>query len=213
MITVSDSTRPPYQGCDEPSNRWKPRRLSPVTSFLVFMAVLLWAFTGVSAVLGIAHESTVEELIWRSIGPVSVFFLPFAVACSVLAVLSELVSRFRIPPPTWRVREELIMALGDLGLLDLDRKDTWRGVLWIAPFGGWNRKARAFSMLFDVRTVKATPDLFRHNLPDAIAGFRGVQGLTVEPWRTKRGYRRCFKLTLFYAVDSYQRALDEMKPW
>lgn len=197
-------------------NRWKPKLVSPVTSAWAFVAALMWLSVVLLVVLDMA-QSNMGELLQRYMKPylewVSVFALPLAIACTVAAIASELVSQFRVPPPLFRVRDQLTRALGDLELLDLDHKDRWRGMYWVSPVAKWDRKTRAYSVLFDINTVKATPELFQQKLLEAIAGFRGVQDVTIEPWRTKRGYRRCFKLTLWYGTNPYEKTLDEMKPW
>lgn len=197
-------------------NRWKPKLVSPATMLWGLAAGAMWLSVVLLIVSDIVQSSAVELLKQYAepfLGWASVYALPLAIVCTVAAIFAELVSQFRVPPPLFRVKDQLTRALGDFGLLDLDHKDRWRGMYWVSPFPKWNRKTRAYSLLFDINTVKATPELFQQKLLEAIAGFRGVQDVTIEPWRTKRGYRRCFNLTLWYGTNPYEKTLDEMKPW
>lgn len=197
-------------------NRWKPKLVSPATSVWVVAAVFMWVSVVLVVMMDTMQSSTGEflkEYARPYLEWVSDYALPLAIVCTVAAIASELVSQFRVPPPMFRVKDQLTRALGDLGLLDLDHKDRWRGMYWVSPVPMWNRKTRAYSVLFDINTVKATPELFQQKLLEAIAGFRGVQDVTIEPWKTKRGYRRCFKLTLWYGTNPYEKTLDDMKPW
>lgn len=197
-------------------NRWKPKLVSPVTTAWALLAGVMWIAVALLLVSSMT-ESSLGDLLKKYMEPylgfVSAVALPLAVAFTVAAVVSEVVSQLRVPPPRFRVVDQLTRALGDLGLLDLDHKDRWRGMYWVAPVGRWDRKTKAYSLLFDINTVKATPELFQQKLLEAIAGFRGVQDVTIEPWKTKRGMRRCFKLTLWYGTNPYEKTLDEMKPW
>lgn len=197
-------------------NRWKPKLVSPVTTAWALLAGVMWmavAWLLVSSVTESALVGLVEEYAEPYLGFVSALALPLAVTFTFAAVVSEAVSQFRVPPPRFRVVDQLTRALGDLGLLDLDHKDRWRGMYWVAPIGRWNRKAKTFSVLFDINTVKATPEIFNQKLMEAIAGFRGVQEVSIEHWRTKRGKRRCFRLTLWYDIDSRIKTADELNPW
>lgn len=197
-------------------NRWKPKLVSPATLAWTAVAVVMWFSVAFLVALDMMQSSTgelLQQYMKLYLDWASVYALPLAIVCTVAAICAELVSQFRVPPPLFRVKDQLTRALGDLGLLDLDHKDRWRGMYWVSPVAKWDRKTKAYSLLFDINTVKATPELFQQKLLEAIAGFRGVQDVTIEPWRTKRGYRRCFKLTLWYGTNPYEKTLDEMKPW
>lgn len=199
-------------------NRWKPKLLSPATvlwglaAWLMWLSFLLLTFSGSEMM-----QSTIGELLRQFMSPflewASVFALPLAITFTLMAIAAEPISRLRVPPPLFRVKDQLTRALGDLDLLDLDHKDRWRGMYWVSPIPQWNRKARAYSLLFDIHTVKATPEFFQEKLSGAMAGFHGVQQVIIEPWKTKRGYRRCFKLTLWYSTNPYEKTLEDIKPW
>lgn len=196
-------------------NRWKPRQFSYFTMGFSVLAIVSLGAWVVAMMLGNPDFEDVKDL-FKFIEPVEEFLrawaLPAAVAFVIAAVAAELISRFRVPPVQWRVKQELVRALGDMGLLDLEHKDRWRGVLWVAPIGKWDKKTKSFSILFDIRTVKAKERIFTE-LSESIAGFRGSQDASIEPWKTNNGKRFCMKLTLWYGLNPYESKLEEMIPW
>lgn len=184
--------------------RWRRRVLSPFTA--IYLAISM--FCGSMALL---------SLLLGGIGWPQVFNLwPFAafkaviafswhpllfVLFALLAAGTEVFSYLRFPPPVWRVKNELTAALVDVGILNPYDVESWRGVYHVAPFGKFNWGARSFELLFDVASVKANDErlkMLQENLP--IAGFHRAQEVVIEHYKTAKGNRLCFKLTVWYSA-------------
>jgi len=129
----------------------------------------------------------------------------------LMGAIWEAVSKFKIPPPTWRVRIELERALIDLGILNGEDTRRWRGVWWCARFGKYDRKTKLYTLNFDCRTVKNKQDVYEQ-IEQSVAGFRYCQDVEIRPYYRK-GKRRGMQLMLWYSENPYKRGLRDMSPW
>lgn len=193
-------------------HRWKPRQASLWTLLFTMLAVVVLAV----AMLQIMREKTeVQEysiLAWVDLIPFEYgVWLAMTAAFAIAAMSAELISRLRVPPATWRVKVELQRALIDLGILDGEDTRKWRGVWWCAPFGKYNKREKLYTLLFDCRTVKAKPEVFKE-LEHSIAGFHRSQDAAIEPY-SRNGKRACYRLMLWYATNPYEKGLKEVAPW
>lgn len=193
-------------------HRWKPRQASFWTMLFTILAIVALA-VAVLQMLGERPESQGFSLLaWLDLIPFdNGIWLAATAAFAALAIVAELVSRFRVPPATWRVKVELQRALIDLGMLDGEDTRRWRGVFWCAPFGKYSRKEKLYTLLFDCRTVKAKPETFKE-LEQCIAGFHRSQDAAIETYRRK-GKRTCYRLMLWYGINPYEKGLKDAAPW
>lgn len=195
------------------SNRWKPRQVSRWAVVPILLAMIS---AGIAVLLLVdGHLETQEgftPLGWAEWVPFgAATWVVLAASLAVVGAIAELVSRFRVPPATWRVKVELQRALIDLGLLDGEDTRRWRGVFWCAPFGKYSRREKLYTLLFDCRTVKATPQVFKE-MEQSIAGFHRSQDAAIEPYRRK-GKRACYQLMLWYGTSPYEKGLKDAAPW
>lgn len=195
------------------SYRWKPRRVSPWAVILMIPAMIS---AGIAVVLLVDEQLEAQEGFtsfgWADWVPFDIAtWSTLAAAFLAIGVAAELVSRFRVPPATWRVKVELQRALIDLGLLDGEDTRRWRGVFWCAPFGKYSRREKLYTLLFDCRTVKATPQVFKE-MEQCIAGFHRSQDAAIEPYHRK-GKRACYQLMLWYGTSPYEKGLKDAAPW
>ncbi|WP_124061588.1 hypothetical protein [Gordonibacter sp. Marseille-P4307] len=193
-------------------HRWKPRQTSFWTMLFSVFAVIALAIAMLEAIRDQPDAQTYSLFAWLHFIPLEQrAWIAIAGASAIAAIAAELISRFRIPPATWRVKVELQRALIDLGLLDGDDTRRWRGVFWCAPFGKYSRQEKLYTLLFDCRTVKAKPETFKE-LEQCIAGFHRSQDAAVEIYK-RRGKRTCYRLMLWYGTNSYEKGLKDVAPW
>ncbi len=197
-----------------PSSLWKPKLCSNYTVIFTCIAcIFLAAFIFTMA---FSDSAVVEALYVYVINPYlfanNYLLLVISIVLFALAGSIEAVSRLRVPPPNWRVKQELIRALIDMGVLSRDRQ-LWQGMFWIAPVGKYNSKSKCYEIPFDVRSVKLTEEKVK-NLEEGIAGFAHSQSATIEHVYLKHlsNRRECMKLCLWYTQDPFQ-SVEQMKPW
>lgn len=183
--------------------RWTRHRCSVFTALYLVIGLMAGSMAIFSLLVGIngwPHAfglwplSFVKDVISYQWNPVIFLFF------TVLAVVTEVFSYLRFPPPTWRVKDELTAALVDVGILNPYDVDSWKGMYRVAPIGKFNWNAKSFELLFDVATVKANDErlkMLQENLP--IAGFHRAQEVAIEHHKTSKGNRVCFKLIIWYS--------------
>lgn len=213
-------------------HRWEPRHNSPITAVFIFFATIFFMAWIVSLVLFfvlVPTSSTIAfinewgliqlfEFVRLLIEPFLSFLailktaaLPSSLVLLLSGILVEIISRRRIPPATWRVQDELTRALCELGLLDVNHKERWTGIYWVSPIGRWDRKSKRKELIFSLRSTKANSEIF-NDIGDRVAGFRGCEDATIEPWRI-RGNREGWKLILWYSQDPLTSAINAVRPW
>ena len=193
-------------------HRWKPRRASFWTLLFVICAAIALAIAMLRAIGDQPEVQGYSLLAWLHFVPLEPrAWLAIAAVFAAAALAAALISRFRIPPATWRVKVELQRALIDLGLLDGEDTRRWRGVFWCAPFGRYSRQEKLYTLLFDCRTVKAKPEIFKE-LEQCIAGFHRSQDAAIEIYKRK-GKRACYRLMLWYGTNPYEKGLKDAAPW
>ena len=195
---------------DAEKREWRPRRYCLPTVLFACGGFVCLGISALVIMLDMMPEIDATPLI-EILPP---FNHEAAIGASVFslicAIASEAVSRNRVPPPTWRVRAELERALIDLGLLDGKDTSKWRGIWWCAPKGQYDRRAHLFTLLFDCRTVKATPEVFS-KLGQSIAGFHKSQDAAIVPYE-RSGKRACMKLMLWYG-NPFSDGAKELDPF
>jgi len=154
---------------------------------------------------------------WARLNERAAFLFDNAVLIGIVLLLlsstSEALSRIRVPPPTWRVRQELISTLIALNLLPRDQT-KWHGMLWVAPLGHYDFKTKRYTLLFDIRNPKATEKRFE-KIGGGIAGFAHSQDVAIEHARIKRmGNRReCMRLIVWYGQSPFSSNEQYGSPW
>lgn len=190
-------------------HRWRPRLFSPITTFFFVMAIICLGLFALSLMFGEMEIQRKYEFINLIMGNTAQF-LSAGILALIIAAINEAISRLRIPPPTWRVKQELTRALCDLGLLEKNDTTYWKGAYWVAPIGKWNSKSKSFELLFDIRNVNATQEKF-DQLEESIAGFARSQDVSIEHWKIKNN-RNGFKLTLWYSSNPFEKPLSNITP-
>lgn len=187
---------------------WKPQLVSNATILFggagaICLALALLSLFMQRQSMSYLHESF--ALLFSNMHLLTIV----GISLIILAGASEAISRLRTPPPVWRVRQELIRALGDLGLLELNNTELWQGKFAVCPVGKWNRQARCFTVPFLLRNVNATEEKFA-SIEKSIAGFSRSLDCSIEQDNSKRLYN--FKLTLWYTPNPYQR-VENLNPF
>ena len=175
--------------------RWKPQRCSILTLLLLSAGLVILAVSLIGYELGMVEGLRIPQPLIPVFNP---DYLPAGVAVIVAALVGWVISLFRVPPPRWRVKNDLTRALIDLGLLDRYDMDYWKGSYWVSPFGRYSWKTKSYSILFDIKNVNATEEKFR-DLESSIAGFTRSQDVSIEHW-TAFGNRQAFKLTIWFSA-------------
>lgn len=189
------------------AKRWKPKLFSNYALIIGGAGVIFITLAAISLLLSKFDLSSLPDYLKTLFTNDGSFFLLGGVLL-LIAGLIETFSRLRTPPPTWRVREELIRAMGDLGLLELNDKARWQGKFSVAPIGKYNKHAKCFTVPFLLRNVNATEDKFK-SMEKSIAGFARSVDCTIEQDNTKKFYN--FRLVLWYA-NPYEN-IDEINPF
>lgn len=202
------------------ANRRYFRATSHVSDFLAFLSGLcLVSFTLSKVIDSLLAENSIQQILSDLLA-----FCPFAVAVhsnslqlalvlAIMAIASETFSRLRIPPPVWRIRQDLMGALTSSGITTSDLGSWIHGTVWISPIGRYNRKTRSYTILFNVRSIYASPEMFSM-IEKSPAAFSHAQEVSIEPVHIRflGGRRECFKLTLWYSPSSFG-SLSKNKPW
>lgn len=128
-----------------------------------------------------------------------------------LAIAGEVFSRLRIMPPSRRrVQNELTRCLIQLGLLDGNNTQKWKGMFSVSPIGKWDNKTKRFSLPFLLRHAKATEKQFA-TIEQSIASFTGCHDAAIEIDNTNRIWN--MRLDLWFGDDAYGESLSQDAPW
>lgn len=206
---------------EQPKEMWKPQRTSNVSYALLVAAfgfIILWAIDWVAhteavAQLGIAvlidALKSVHELIAFLLSPTS---LVIGIVLLVAAIAIEMWEQTRTPPPMYRVRDELITALIDSGILrpDVERMNTQ---IRIFPSSHYDRANHCYSLEFELKSVKATPERMEKLQEGLASAFYKAQEVELEPSRDKRGNQVAWLLHIFYDVDPFSKTLEQNNPF
>ena len=197
---------------------FKPRTTSPSAVALLLLGISLIAVhialaimppEAVGLIKNVLYAVNVREL------AADIAYNSFTLGIAFLAAAgaSQLASMLRVPPPSWKIKQELALALISLGLLPRDR-GRWKGVYWVAPFGKYDFRAKRYTLLFNVKNVKATERKLE-KIEGGTAGFAHSQYVAIEHARIEwMGNRReCMKLVIWYGTTPYGRNLDKGVPW
>lgn len=187
--------------------QWKPKLVSNYTAVFGGLGLIALALFFIAQLLGQLELKTTPTFA-NPLFLNQYLILGFGIFLIVIAVIGEAVSRLRTPPPTWRVKEELIRAMGDMGLLELNNMDRWQGKFAVCPVGRYNRQAKCFTVPFLLRNVNATEDKFK-TMEKSIAGFARSLDCSIEQDNSRRLYN--FKLVLWYD-DPYSN-IDNINPF
>lgn len=189
------------------SKQWKPKLVSTYTALVGGLGLIALALFFLAQLLGNLELKSIPDYLLPIFEAQPQLFIA-GTALILVAVGIEAFSRLRTPPPTWRVKEELIRAMGDMGLLELNNMERWNGKFAVAPVGRWNRQAKCFTVSFLMRNVNATEDKFK-TMEKSIAGFARSLDCSIEQDNSKRLYN--FRLILWYA-DPYSN-IDNINPF
>lgn len=199
--------RQPLTSSDATGKQWKPKLVSTYSVVVGGLGIISLALFAISTLLeGMSLDAIPEFLL--PLFQAKATCLVVGIVLIVIAIAIEAVSRLRTPPPTWRVKEELIRAMGDMGLLELNNMDRWQGKFAVAPVGRYNRQAKCFTVPFLLRNVNATEDKFK-SMEKSIAGFARSLDCSIEQDNSRRLYN--FKLVLWYD-DPYSN-IDNINPF
>lgn len=206
---------------EQPKEIWKPQRTSNATTAIVVASlgfITLWAIdyaAHVDAVaqLGIAvlidALKSVHELVAFLLSPAS---LVIGIVLLIGGIALEMWQQTRTPPPMYRVRDELITALIDLGILkpDVERMNSQ---IRIFPSSHYDRANRCYSLEFELKSVKATPERMEKLQEGLASAFYKAQEVELEPSRDKRGNQVGWLLHVFYDVDPFSKTLEQNNPF
>lgn len=191
-------------------NQWKPKLVSDWTVIvggIGLIALSLFLMLRAFKALGITeiHEP------FCHVASYEFECLIIGVLLFGLAITGEALSRFRIMPPSKRrVQNELTRCLIQLGLLDGNNTQKWKGMFSVAPIGRWDTKTKRFSLPFLLRHAKATDRQFE-TIEQSIASFAGCRDVAVEIDNTNRIWN--MRLDLWYGDDPYEESLSHDAPW
>lgn len=187
--------------------QWKPKLVSNYSALVGGLGLIALALFLIAYLLKKLELTSIPEFAQPVFDNQSTFLLA-GIALIIVAIIGEAISRLRTPPPTWRVKEELIRACGDMGLLELNNMERWQGKFSVSPVGRWNRQAKCFTVPFLLRNVNATEEKFQ-TMEKSIAGFARSLDCNIELDNSKKLYN--FKLILWYG-DPYSN-LEEINPF
>ena len=185
---------------------WRPKLVSGHTVVFGGLGLLNLALFGLITVFNM-NDISIPDIL-TPITEHRTEYAIWGIFWILLAMAIETVSRLRTPPPVWRVKQELIRALGDMGLLELNNMDMWKGKFAVSPIGTWNKQAKCFTVPFLLRNVNATEDKFK-TMEKSIAGFARSLDCSIEQDNSKRLYN--FKLILWY--DNPYANIDNINPF
>ena len=206
---------------EQPKEMWKPQRTSNATTAIVVAAlgfIILWAIdyaAHVDAVaqLGIAvlvdALKSVHELVAFLLSPAS---LVIGIVLLIGGIALEIWEQTRTPPPMYRVRDELITALIDSAILkpDVERMNSQ---IRIFPSSHYDRANHCYSLEFELKSVKATPERMEKLQEGLASAFYKAQEVELEPSRDKRGNQVAWLLHIFYDVDPFSKTLEQNNPF
>lgn len=193
--------------------RWQARRLSQVNTALIVAAIVA------VAMFILAHFHLFQRLELSFLTPVDVLglipllekyehvWLFLAILLSLLAAAYTLLSIKRVPPPIWRVKQELIQALADLRYIKLDDREVVNRTVTFQGVPRWNNKAKCLTLRFDVKDARVTLDRLQ-KLENSLSAFNYAQELKVERFE-KNGRIKGYTLTIWYAVNPYKNIESE----
>ena len=188
-------------------NPYKPRFISYFTIiFAIIAAVSLLGFGLIYLLTEVIPLDSLAALM----SPYKVYERPLLTTCfasSVFAIGSEIYSRTKTPPATWKVKNELVRTLSQYGLLDINDTTHWKGMFAVAPVGRYNRQAKSFTLPFLLRHAHAKESF--EQMGNAISGFARCQSAEVLEDNSRRLYN-C-KLVLWYTDNPYgEISMDDM---
>lgn len=187
--------------------QWKPKLVSTYTALVGGLGLITLTLFVLVELLGSLELKSIPDYL-LPIFDAQAQLLIAGILLILAAIGIEAFSRLRTPPPTWRVKEELIRAMGDMGLLELNNTERWQGRFSVAPLGHWNRQAKCFTVPFLLRNVNATEDKFK-TMEKSIAGFARSLDCSIEQDNSKRLWN--FKLVLWY--DDPYSTIDTINPF
>lgn len=180
-------------------NPYKPRFVSYFTMVFGFLGAASLLVFGIIKLFG---EILQFESLNALMAPYIAYETTFLVAGIILVILalaSEIRSRTKTPPATWKVKNELIRTLSQYGLLDINDTTHWKGMFAVAPVGRYNRTAQSFTLPFLLRHAHAKESF--EKMGDAISGFARCYSAEVLEDNSRRLYN-C-KLVLWYTDNPY----------
>lgn len=206
---------------EQPKEMWKPQRNSNATTALLFAALgffILWAIDYMAHVDAVAQLGfavlvdalkSVHEIVAFLLSPAS---LIIAIVLLVGGIALEMWEQTRTPPPMYRVRDELITALIDSGILkpDVERMNSQ---IRIFPSSHYDKLNHCYSLEFELKSVKATPDRMEKLQEGLASAFYKAQEVELEPSRDKRGNQVGWLLHVFYDVDPFSKTLEQNNPF
>lgn len=180
-------------------NPYKPRFISYFTMGFAAIGVLaLLVFVSVKVFTEVLTLDAIVVLLTPCI-PYETPMLIVGILGLTLAIVSEVRSRIKTPPATYRVKNELIRTLSQFGLLDINDTSHWKGMFAVAPVGRFNREAQSFTLPFLLRHANAKQSF--EKMGDAISGFARCHSAEVAEDNSRRMYN-C-KLILWYTDNPY----------
>ena len=152
---------------------------------------------------------SVHELVAFLLSPAS---LVIGIVLLIGGIALEIWEQTRTPPPMYRVRDELITALIDSAILkpDVERMNSQ---IRIFPSSHYDRANRCYSLEFELKSVKATPERMEKLQEGLASAFYKAQEVELEPSRDKRGNQVAWLLHIFYDVDPFSQTLERNNPF
>ena len=205
----------------EQRETWKPQKGSYGTKALagVGMALIcLWLVdfaVHLDSIMSLGLYKLVDAL--KSTSEImavifSTVSLVAGIAILITAIAIEMWDQTRVPPPLYRVRDELIQALIDSGILkpDMERMSSQ---IRVFPSSHYDSKNHCYSIEFELKSVRATQERMEKLQEGLASAFYKAQEVELEPSRDKRGNQVGWLLHVFYDVDPFSKTLKDGNPF
>lgn len=203
-----EENRPSYDRAT--GKQWKPKIVSDWAVLIGGIGLIALSLSFVSFAIQTIWIGGVPDA-FRPIINHQLEYLIIGIALFILAIVGEAVGRFRIEPPAvWRVQNQLTRCLIQLGLLDGNNTQKWKGMFSVSPIGKWDAKTKRFSLPFLLRHAKATEKQFA-TIEQSIASFTGCRDAAIEIDNTNRIWN--MRLDLWFGDDAYSESLSQDAPW
>lgn len=207
QVNQSPEEQVQYAAHPELQEMWHRRRFSRWTQVFAVFAIFFGSLFAISLLLKAIGYEWSSAFYTGDLLPATreVFQDPYlwlwTAVPAVLAIASELLSRYRFPPAFWRVKQDLQGALVEIGILSPHLQKYWNSQLSTHFWNGrvdW--RAKTYSLRFEIRSIKANDETFKA-LQDslAVSGFYHAEDVSVTPYRNNKNKFRGYLLTISYS--------------
>lgn len=137
-------------------------------------------------------------------------FLVCSIVCFIMATVAEVVSRRCRLLGSWRVRDELIVALNGLGLVQLDDVNKVKRTVKFKGFPRYTKENQCLQIRFKVVNVDATYKRLKR-LDESPEMFKNAKFVEVSEDDSK-GYKDGYILAVWYGENQFG-TMKGGSPW